>query len=86
MRRLARYMRTHDLTQQRLAELVGVSQPTVSLWLSGGKLPRARNLQRLMAITGLSMDELLSDADASPATTSQCDNFCHPKMLGETKR
>jgi transcriptional regulator with XRE-family HTH domain len=39
-----------------------VSQPTVCDWVNGKIEPTATNLRRLSAITGLSIDELLSPA------------------------
>lgn len=39
--------------------MMGVKQPSVWEWLQGHSLPSAKNLKRLSAVTGLSIDSLL---------------------------
>ncbi len=50
---LVRYRAEHDLTQQQLAELLGVHQPNVARLESGDKTPTLKDLVRIAAVTGL---------------------------------
>lgn len=47
-----------------MAEALGVSQPTISDWLSGKTTPTAANLVRISRWSGLTVDELLSEVAA----------------------
>jgi transcriptional regulator with XRE-family HTH domain len=47
------------LTQSALAQMLDVSQPTVSDWINGNIKPSADRLIKISARTGLSVDELL---------------------------
>ena len=50
-----------------LAELerfgVAVQQQSVQLWIDGERMPRARNLPAIAAVLGVSVDELLPEAE-----------------------
>ena len=50
-----------------LAELerygVEVQQQAVQLWIDGERMPRARNLPAIAAVLGVSVDDLLPDAE-----------------------
>lgn len=59
MERLREYMTERKLTQGELATLLGVSQPTVSDWISGKMKPSADRLIEISERTGLTVDELL---------------------------
>jgi len=50
------------LTQDRLANLSGVSQASISTWLRSVTLPRSEELQRVAVALGVSMDWLMSGA------------------------
>lgn len=52
----------HDppITQEKLAALVGVRQPTVSYWENEGGMPSVALLPKLAAVLGVSVDELLA--------------------------
>ena len=58
MRNLKAFMKRRGLTQARLAELMGVSQPTVWHWLNGTKHPSPENFCKLADLTGMTTDEL----------------------------
>jgi transcriptional regulator with XRE-family HTH domain len=45
--KLIEYRFDHKLTQRELADLVGVKQPQIARWESGGSLPQPDNLSRL---------------------------------------
>lgn len=59
MDQLRTYMERKGITQAQLAELIGVSQPTVCEWLSGRSTPSTRRLITISKKTGLSVDQLL---------------------------
>jgi transcriptional regulator with XRE-family HTH domain len=65
MERLARYLKDTDTSQAVLAQILGVSQPTISDWIRGEKTPTAENLKVIAQKTGLSVDELLEIRKAS---------------------
>lgn len=47
------------LTQEQLAEAVGVSQEAVSQWENGGSYPRTQNVAPIARATGASLEALL---------------------------
>jgi DNA-binding XRE family transcriptional regulator len=50
---VVRYRAEHDLTQQQLAELLGVHQPNIARLECGEKPPTLKELARITAATGL---------------------------------
>lgn len=48
-----------SLSQQEIADKLGVSQQCVAKWESGESLPRADKLPQLAEILGCTVDELL---------------------------
>lgn len=63
MRTLSTYLETHEITQQAFADLIGVSQPTVSGYLSGEQKPRLKNLLRIAEKTGIDLAVLVREAE-----------------------
>lgn len=61
MRKLKDHLAKTKTTQTQFAERLGVSQPTVSDWLSGEVKPSIANLIAISADTGISIDKLVSD-------------------------
>ncbi|HEY3658241.1 MAG TPA: helix-turn-helix transcriptional regulator [Steroidobacteraceae bacterium] len=59
MLRLKQFLLDSKMKQTQLAELMGVSQPTVWEWLNGDSAPSAKSLIKLSQITGISIDDLL---------------------------
>ena len=57
------------LSQEKLAELVGVSRQAVTKWETGQSAPSTENLLRLAEIFGVSLDALITvgTPEASPA-------------------
>jgi len=61
-RRLKIWRRLNAIKQDRLADLVGVSQATISFWENGRDVPSPANMRRLNVIMAeSSRDELLID-------------------------
>lgn len=50
------------LTQQAIAEALGVSQPTIHSWESGETMPRMKRLAAVAEAYGLTPKELLTEA------------------------
>ena len=50
-----------NLTQDDIAQKIGVKRSTVSMWETGESLPRADKLPELAKILGCTVDELLRD-------------------------
>jgi transcriptional regulator with XRE-family HTH domain len=47
------------LTQQNLADLVGIKQPTISSYINDGRIPEAPILFKLSKVLDISMEDLL---------------------------
>lgn len=58
-------------TSRDLAEKIGRSESTVSLWMSGKRTPRMKNLEQLAHVMGVEMNELWEGPEATPATAAQ---------------
>ena len=54
------------MSQQELAQELGVDQSTVSLWESGKTMPRANLLPKVAKLLGCTVDELLADEPQAP--------------------
>jgi transcriptional regulator with XRE-family HTH domain len=50
---LRRWMKANSRTQEALAKEIGVRQATISNWVVTGKIPQARYIVRLRALTGI---------------------------------
>lgn len=74
------------LTQRDLANAVGVDESTVSLWLSGERTPRVKNLERLARAMGLEASELWNGPEATPATEIQAKVLEDMNFLSPTQQ
>ncbi len=77
------------LSQEALAEKLGVSRQAISKWELGEAEPELKNLQLLAKVFGVSVDDLLSEEPtpaAAPAT--QADSWINslPKLIGNLLR
>lgn len=52
-----------DLTQAKLADLVGVTRATVTQWETGWSQPRMGAVEKLSQVLGVSMSELVDDSN-----------------------
>ena len=64
--KLAKLRREQNLTQEQLAELLGVSRQAISKWESGAAYPETEKLIRLGKLYHCSMDYLLMDDAGEP--------------------
>ena len=55
------------LSQQALADKIGVSRSTVAMWETSGSEPDNDSLLRLSALLNVSIDELLGNKKETPA-------------------
>ncbi|MDR0906324.1 MAG: helix-turn-helix domain-containing protein [Oscillospiraceae bacterium] len=77
--------RERDLTQEELAELLGVSVQAVSKWETGGGMPDISQLPPLASVFGVSADELLgiNVADEEAEVQRLVDEVYAPVWRGE---
>lgn len=54
------------LSQGEIAELLGVTQNTVSMWELGKKYPRKRNRAKIASLYGKSEAELFGECEQAP--------------------
>lgn len=50
-----------DLTQEEVANLIGISNRTVSMWETGSAFPRLKTLIKLAAVLDCRVDDLLRE-------------------------
>ena len=61
---LKKLMEENDKTQNDIAQIAGVSQGTVSDWLTGKKYPRMDKIQKITDFFGLPITALVNDGKA----------------------
>ena len=77
--KIAKARREKRLTQEELADRLGVSRQAVSKWESGAALPETDKLARLSGLLGVSCDYLLCD----DAAEEQGNAFGRPRQEAE---
>ena len=78
--KIAQARREKRLTQEELADRLGVSRQAVSKWESGAAQPETDKLARLSGLLGVSCDYLLCD----DAAEEQGNAFGRPKQETQT--
>ena len=58
------------ITARDLAGRIGLDESTVSLWLSGQRTPRMKNLEKVAQALGIELAELWAGPQATPATAA----------------
>ena len=53
------------MTQNEVAQALGVNQSAVSFWESGRNQPRAKQMVKLAKLYGVTVDELLREDDTN---------------------
>ena len=75
-KRLLKYRKLHNLSQEKLAEQIGVSRQAVSKWERGEASPDTDNLIALSKLYNISLDELvLGESEPSVATEKASETF-----------
>ena len=64
---LKKLMEANDKTQNDIAQIAGVSQGTVSDWMTGKKYPRMDKIQKITDFFGLPITALVNDGKAQPS-------------------
>ena len=64
--------RAQGLSQEALAEKIGVSRQALGKWEKDTALPGLDNLQTLAAALGIGVDALLGAENADPAVPAAC--------------
>jgi len=80
---LIRYRKGLRLSQDRLAERIGMSRQTIINYEKAQTLPDSKNLSLLAKHLGVTLDDLLRPADRLPQTVS---NFCFRAHSTFTKK
>ena len=65
-RNLRCYMESRGKNQKELAEIVGVSAPTMNDWLKGKKYPRIDKIEILANYFGILKSDLIEDKKEQP--------------------
>lgn len=73
-------------TNRDLAEKIGRDESTVSLWMSGKRTPRMKNLEELARVMGYELKELYNGPEAVPATAAQASVLEDMGHLDETQQ
>ena len=63
---LPKYRERQGLTQDQLAQLVGVKQSTVGMWENGTNSPRAKTLEKIAEILHVTVNDLMYSPNAEP--------------------
>lgn len=79
--RLLQYRKQHNLSQEELAEKIGVSRQAVSKWERSEASPDTDNLISLAEVYGVSLDELLK---GKPGDTEQGSGQAEADKAAET--
>lgn len=64
-RNIAAYMDALQLTQIELAERIGCSNTTVSMWITGESTPRMDKIDKMCEIFGCTRQDLVADEPVS---------------------
>lgn len=71
---LKKYMDINNITQDKLADFMGVSQVTVSNWCNGVKLPRMNKIDKICNFFNINRSDLMDTEDDYSDVT----NLIHP--------
>ena len=66
---IARKRKEQNLTQEQLAQQLGVSNKTISKWENGKCMPDYSIIQKLCDVIHVSLPELMDGEDATPRRT-----------------
>ena len=68
---IAQAVARSGMTARQIAKEIGYHESTVSLWISGERVPRVKALQKLADLLGMEMAEFWQGPEAVPATAEQ---------------
>ena len=67
-RRLRYFISYKEVTQEQVADAVGVSAATVSYWCKGERVPRMDKIDALCRFFNCTRDDLMMDKEQKPAS------------------
>ena len=67
IKRVEGKLREKQITQKKLAEILGVSEVTVSRWLNGERNPTMETVEKIASVLETTPAYLLSDGELQPA-------------------
>lgn len=56
---IKKYREAAEMSQQELADILGVGRSAVAMWETGQALPRVESLAKMAQLFGCTMDELV---------------------------
>ncbi|MBI3319514.1 MAG: helix-turn-helix transcriptional regulator [Candidatus Omnitrophica bacterium] len=78
--RLPRAIQAAGITQGKLAELIGASQPAVSQWCTGKKIPSEENYPSLAGALGVNVDWLRTGSGRMKAVDESADRLAYQQQ------
>ena len=80
--KLQQYRKLNKYSQEKLAELLGVSRQAVTKWENGISAPSTENLIKLSAIYKIALDDLINDRPEVTKVDSKPKRKSKLKMIG----
>jgi len=80
--KLQQYRKLNKYSQEKLAELLGVSRQAVTKWENGVSAPSTENLIKLSAIYKIALDDLINDRPEVTKVDSKPKRKSKLKMIG----
>lgn len=81
---IKRLMKEKNIDQTQLANLLGVTQGSVSQWLTGRTTPRGKKLEQLAAVFGVTVSELMSEEKKEDTSKEDYIRELEQKLLKAT--
>ena len=80
--KMQQYRRLNKYSQEKLAELLGVSRQAVTKWENGKSAPSTDNLIKLAAIYKIGLDDLINDRPEVTKVDSKPKGISKLKLIG----
>jgi len=80
--KLQQYRRLNKYSQEKLAELLGVSRQAVTKWENGKSAPNTENLIKLTAIYKIGLNDLINDRPETTKVDSKPKRKSKLKLIG----
>jgi len=81
--KLQQYRRLNKYSQEKLAELLGVSRQAVTKWENGKSAPSTENLIKLTIIYKIALDDLINDRPEVTKVDSNPKSKSKVKLIGD---
>ncbi|MDF2544975.1 MAG: putative transcriptional regulator [Herbinix sp.] len=80
--KIRKYRKQNNYSQEKIAELVGVSRQAVTKWETNQSAPTTDNLIKLAELYGISLDELIHVNSEQPISKLKPVSNKHGKIIG----